>query len=163
MPPLHSGPRFSLSHALSIVKCLLAIVGIPLDLPQIIGAQIADRIIAVRAGFSVRTLGPLTPTRIAGRNFRPTENQNTRHECPWLRMRVLHRDHYRCRACDKKGDEITLRIPNSATWLSRRDDGDLVCKLPKPTGNLEAKRQAERRFYIPPRKEDKILCSNKFR
>ena len=29
---------------------------------------------------------------------------------PRLRMRVLHRDRSRCRACDKKGDEVTLCI-----------------------------------------------------
>jgi hypothetical protein len=97
-------------HILPVVKCLLAMVGIPPALPLKIWAQLADRIFAVNTGFSVGTLGPLTPTRIAGRDFRPTENQNTRHDCPWLRMRVLRRDHYRCRACEKKGDEITLRV-----------------------------------------------------
>ena len=31
---------------------------------------------------------------------------------PWskLRIRTIRRDHYRCRACDKKGDEITLVV-----------------------------------------------------
>jgi hypothetical protein len=55
-------------------------------------------------------LGPLASTRIAGGNLRLAEGQNARRNFPWLRMHVLRRDHYRCRACDKKGDEITLHV-----------------------------------------------------
>ncbi len=102
--------RFPSYRILPVVKYLLAVVGIPPALLQTIGAQIGDRIFAVSTGFSVGALGPLTPRRIARRDVRPTENQDTSHACPWLRMRVLRRDRYRCRACDKKGDEITLRV-----------------------------------------------------
>jgi hypothetical protein len=31
-------------------------------------------------------------------------------EWPWMRMHVLHRDGYRCRACHREGDEITLHV-----------------------------------------------------
>jgi hypothetical protein len=38
--------------------------------------------------------------------------RNGRKVIPWSkpRIRVMRRDHYRCRACDAKGDEITLLI-----------------------------------------------------
>jgi hypothetical protein len=102
--------RFPSDHILPVVKYLLAMVGIPPELPKIIAAEISGRIFAVSTSFSVGTLGPLASTRIAGRSFCPTESQNAHRDFPWLRMQVLRRDHYRCRACDKKGDEITLHV-----------------------------------------------------
>jgi hypothetical protein len=47
--------------------------------------------------------------RIAARFLTTHSGSST---IPWskLRIRVLRRDHYRCRACDTKGDEITLLI-----------------------------------------------------
>lgn len=44
-------------------------------------------------------------------------------ECKWtrLRMRALSRDRSRCRGCDTKGDEVTLRI-----HLIRPDASDLA-------------------------------------
>lgn len=31
-------------------------------------------------------------------------------DCPWVRMYVLRRDRYRCLACHREGDEITLHV-----------------------------------------------------
>ena len=44
----------------------------------------------------------LEPTPIRGRNVTRRWSR--------LRMRVLCRDHFRCRGCDRKGDEITICI-----------------------------------------------------
>jgi hypothetical protein len=81
------------------MKCLLVMAGIPPALPRIIGAQIV-----------VRILRPLAPTLFPGMSFSPAENRHARHDFHWLRMRVLRRDRYRCRACDRQGDEITLCV-----------------------------------------------------
>lgn len=102
--------RFPSYRILPVVKCLLTMVGIPPALPQILGAQKANGKFAVGTVFSVGALGPLTPESIPEMNFSPAENRNARHDCHWLRMRVLRRDRYRCRACDRKGDEITLCV-----------------------------------------------------
>jgi hypothetical protein len=97
------GSRFSSfsfpsCRILPVMKCLLVMAGIPPAL-RIIGAQIV-----------VRMLRPLAPTLFPGATFSPQENHNARHDFHWLRMRVLRRDRYRCRACDRKGDEITLCV-----------------------------------------------------
>jgi hypothetical protein len=84
---------------LPVMKCLLVMAGLPPALPRIVGAQIV-----------VRILRPLAPTLFSGTSFSPQENRNARHDFHWLRMRALRRDRYRCRACDKKGDEITLCV-----------------------------------------------------
>jgi Zn finger protein HypA/HybF involved in hydrogenase expression len=38
------------------------------------------------------------------------ENGFQAHDWPWVRMYVLQRDRYRCRACHRRGDEITLHV-----------------------------------------------------
>jgi hypothetical protein len=47
----------------------------------------------------------------------------------WLRMRfrVLHRDRYRCRGCDKKAEEVTLKIHHIRPGSSQVEDVLTLC------------------------------------
>lgn len=44
-----------------------------------------------------------------------------------LRIRVLRRDRYRCRACDRKGDEITLCVYSMHPYGSDVDECLALC------------------------------------
>ena len=44
-----------------------------------------------------------------------------------LRLRVLRRDHYRCRGCDQKGDEITLKAQQIHRDSSRSEGFLTLC------------------------------------
>lgn len=54
----------------------------------------------------------------------PKENPRT-----WIRMRlrILHRDRYRCRGCDKKAREVTLRIHQIRPGVSPPEDALTLC------------------------------------
>jgi 5-methylcytosine-specific restriction endonuclease McrA len=41
---------------------------------------------------------------------RGTRSHREMHSWPWVRMEVLRRDSYCCRACGRPGDEITLQV-----------------------------------------------------
>jgi hypothetical protein len=52
----------------------------------------------------------------------PAEEGALAGDWPWVRMQVLRRDRYRCLACHREGDEITLNV--DAIWsLSSSVDG----------------------------------------
>jgi 5-methylcytosine-specific restriction endonuclease McrA len=65
-----------------------------------------------------------------GRNLdRPFLVESKQTPRVWLRMRfrVLHRDRYRCRGCDKKAEEVTLKIHHIRPGSSQVEDVLTLC------------------------------------
>src|SRR5260221_11216630 len=46
---------------------------------------------------------------------------------PKIRLRILRRDHYRCRGCDKSGDEITITLHQIHPEASRLEEVLTLC------------------------------------
>jgi hypothetical protein len=55
------------------------------------------------------------------------ETKDTPDRCLRMRYRVLHRDRYRCRGCDKKGKEVSLNIHQITTGFSHVDGVLTLC------------------------------------
>ena len=68
----------------------------------------------------------------------------TRYKESRMRLRILRRDRYRCRGCDKKGDEVTLEVKQIDRYSSRPEGfltlctpcGDLIQKLEAKTDQI---------------------------
>jgi hypothetical protein len=55
------------------------------------------------------------------------ESGHLQHESMRRQMRVLRRDHYRCRSCDKKENDVAICIATIRSWAAHEEAMLVLC------------------------------------